>query len=538
MRTLLLLTLLFTLPTLGWSENPPSSKTPAPWARIAGVPQEEPFVAVAVAVDDANVIAAATSTSLYVSQDRGKTWSPRRMLPANAVPTAIAIQSNPRVTLIATNQGLYADADDQGRWTLAFKGIGDAVNASTFVAFLPKAAGHALLGTRNGLFLSDNGGREWRELAIPIDARDVVHAAVDPTGGGSIYVISARGCFIGNLNGEGWRQILTTRHAEEMAGEGSEIEQAGEETDHLPILRAVAVDPSDAGTALVGTAYGVVMSTNQGLSWSALSSTGLGSTAVSRLIAVRQSPLIVYAAANRSVFRLPVGSETWQPLVAGLTGAVHDLAALPGSLLAATDQGLLLSMLSPEAFIDSQSPSAKKPAKNILSDFSHEPDMSQVREVAIRYAEVHPDKIRRWRRQAAWKALLPSFNMGYDHDTSRDVHYDEGSFPSFQIIETRDRSYGMDFSLTWDLDELIWNNDQTSIDTRSKLMVELRDDIVNEVTRIYFERRRLQAALLSAPPVDQKAAVEKELRIQELSALLDGLTGGYFSAHITSPQTQ
>ena len=76
---------------------------------------------------------------------------------------------------------------------------------------------------------------------------------------------------------------------------------------------------------------------------------------------------------------------------------------------------------------------------------------------------------------------------------------------------------------------LIWNSDQTSIDTRSKLMVELRDDIMNEITRTYFERRRLQIEMVTSSPNDLKVSLEKELRLQELTADIDALTGGYFS---------
>ena len=63
-------------------------------------------------------------------------------------------------------------------------------------------------------------------------------------------------------------------------------------------------------------------------------------------------------------------------------------------------------------------------------------------------------------------------------------------------------------------------------------MVQLRNDIVDEVTRTYFERRRLQISLLIDPPSDQPKTLEKELRLQELTALIDGLTGGYFSDHM------
>ena len=63
-------------------------------------------------------------------------------------------------------------------------------------------------------------------------------------------------------------------------------------------------------------------------------------------------------------------------------------------------------------------------------------------------------------------------------------------------------------------------------------MVQLRDDILDEVTRTYFERRRLQIALLTQPPADEKQVIDKELRLQELTAMIDGLTGGYFSTHL------
>ena len=73
---------------------------------------------------------------------------------------------------------------------------------------------------------------------------------------------------------------------------------------------------------------------------------------------------------------------------------------------------------------------------------------------------------------------------------------------------------------------LFWNNAQTTIDIRSKLMVQLRNDIVNEVTRVYFERRRLQIELLREPPESEAKLIETELRVRELTANIDGLTGG------------
>ena len=152
-----------------------------------------------------------------------------------------------------------------------------------------------------------------------------------------------------------------------------------------------------------------------------------------------------------------------------------------------------------------------------------------MREAAILYAEVHPDKIKRWRRQAYLKALLPTVDIGVGRDRTDNVTVDQGTFPKFQLVNTQDQKSGLDLSIKWELAHLIWSDDQTSIDVRSKLMTQLRNDIVDQVTRTYFERRRLQASMLAEPPAEQAGILEKELRLQELTALIDGLTGGYFS---------
>ncbi len=60
-------------------------------------------------------------------------------------------------------------------------------------------------------------------------------------------------------------------------------------------------------------------------------------------------------------------------------------------------------------------------------------------------------------------------------------------------------------------------------------MVQLREDILNEVTRLYFERRRLQMELASNKSITTTQAIEKDLRLQELTASIDALTGGTFS---------
>lgn len=175
-------------------------------------------------------------------------------------------------------------------------------------------------------------------------------------------------------------------------------------------------------------------------------------------------------------------------------------------------------------------------AKEVLARFRHEPTVLEIQQAAVRYAEVHPDKIKRWREAAARKACLPTLSLSGGIDSDENVDIDRGGTndPDTFIIGPNERSFDWSVGLSWNLGEWIWNDDQTSIDVRSRLMVELREEILSEVTHLYFERRKLQAELALAPARDLPILVEKELRLQELTASIDALTDGYLSERLAA----
>ena len=65
-------------------------------------------------------------------------------------------------------------------------------------------------------------------------------------------------------------------------------------------------------------------------------------------------------------------------------------------------------------------------------------------------------------------------------------------------------------------------------------MVQLRNDVLDEVTKLYFERRRLQVELYNNPAQDEKEKLLKRFRLEELTANIDGLTGGYLTRKINN----
>lgn len=66
------------------------------------------------------------------------------------------------------------------------------------------------------------------------------------------------------------------------------------------------------------------------------------------------------------------------------------------------------------------------PAIETMADmealFAHEPSYQEIQQVAMRYAEVHPDKIAAWRRGASLRAFLPQVRYDYDWKDSSETY--------------------------------------------------------------------------------------------------------------------
>ena len=202
-------------------------------------------------------------------------------------------------------------------------------------------------------------------------------------------------------------------------------------------------------------------------------------------------------------------------------GGIHYLTQdNSGSLYAVSDKGLFKTV----------------PRDDLSAiDFTTEPDIRQVQKAAIEYAEVNPEKDCPLEKTSGKKALLPQMSIGIDRNTADLWHWEGGSTTKTDddILRRGRDTVDWDMTLSWDLGDLIWNNDQTSIDTRSKLMVQLRGDILDETTRTYFERLRVKKELNKLKPENQEKIEEKKLRLEELTANLDALTGGYFSRNLS-----
>ncbi|MFT5681794.1 MAG: hypothetical protein ACI8RZ_002712 [Myxococcota bacterium] len=202
--------------------------------------------------------------------------------------------------------------------------------------------------------------------------------------------------------------------------------------------------------------------------------------------------------------------------------------------------GQTLDRLRSEVIIDLQVDTRRKSyssADEVLAEFAVEPDVRQVQAMAQGYARTNPELVDGWLTASRRAYLLPKLNLQYEKELEL---YDTFTYEADDAGDAFIEPYGTRadnddkyvVKLEWRLDKLVMSSEQIRVINESQDIVKLRDKVLDEVTRLYFDRRRLQVELLLAPAGDLRTQLENELRLQELTANLDALTGGSFTASL------
>jgi hypothetical protein len=164
----------------------------------------------------------------------------------------------------------------------------------------------------------------------------------------------------------------------------------------------------------------------------------------------------------------------------------------------------------------------------VLKAFAHEPSVSSLQRAAGRLAEVQPERVRSWLRRANKAALLPQLRLKVGHGAYGVAlsHTSDG----LGYLPSGD-SWRVEGEVTWSLDRLVFDRNELGLSRESQRLASRRELLYTEVARLYFARRRLQVEGLSVPAGEPEApeAVDRALAIDELTAVLDGLTDGAMS---------
>jgi hypothetical protein len=214
----------------------------------------------------------------------------------------------------------------------------------------------------------------------------------------------------------------------------------------------------------------------------------------------------------------PAGSREVGALVGG-PGSLH--AAVGGALLAAE-------------------PGRRAAPRGVLAELPADPPIERVHRAALDFLDLGPARIEEMRRGVRRRGWLPELALvgaaARDRDEGR--AFDE-SFVSGALRQLVDRDEGasndnaLSLSFTWDLADLAFHPEQIDISREAREVIELRDDVLDEITHLYFERRRVLVELAGAEtPAD---AIRLRLRAAELAAGIDAWTGGWFSRALRAP---
>lgn len=496
------------------------------------------LTSLAIDRENPNIIYVGSKGFLFQTLDGGENWKNIFKVPGTnkAVNFIVINSTNSEIIYIATESGIFKSKDGGVNW----QAMPFGVKEDNVLVLLIDSENKGILfaGTERDIFMTKDAGRNWTKSSEGLSGINVKSIAQNYIDRETLFASAKNELFRSEDSGRNWEKIfsvgsITDEYDNEYNKEDELLNSPG----------WVSVDPFNPRIIYLATNRGVFKSKDNGDSWARLLKVGLPNAHIKNLVLPSYNRGFLFTATDEGVFRFSEEENMWKEFYHGLNSKETSFIALnpqQDTLWLVTKNGVYKSKGDIYLVRDIKDAAGKgkisngvyeirraslaDKTKTVLQNFSHEPSYREIQEVAIEYAEVHPEKIAKWRKAAKTKALFPRFSFRIDQD--KGDYYYSGE----RIGEDEDT--GWDITCTWDLGELVWNNDQTLIDVRSKLMVQLRDDILDEVTRLYFERRKLQIELMQNPPKDVGELIDKELRLQELTADIDAMTGGYLSREI------
>ena len=165
------------------------------------------------------------------------------------------------------------------------------------------------------------------------------------------------------------------------------------------------------------------------------------------------------------------------------------------------------------------------------------PSLISLQRAAVATARLEPERIDRWERRMHVAGLAPSLRLrvmrgGTDLLSTSDYN------GNTRLTVGDHNAWQFEVAATWALERLVWHPDEMRVAREAQRMALHREKLLVEVASLDAERRRLlrgiaRQAAGGALHVAESDAEEAQLRLIEVEAVLDGLTGGLFSRTVS-----
>ncbi|QQR90156.1 MAG: hypothetical protein IPJ88_18785 [Myxococcales bacterium] len=155
--------------------------------------------------------------------------------------------------------------------------------------------------------------------------------------------------------------------------------------------------------------------------------------------------------------------------------------------------------------------------------YRHEPSAAEVVSDAIRYARLGPkylDKVRSRARDAGW---VPTLRLGASRVMARDLS-EQQSLSTDKTNLSTDNDLRLEALLVFDFSRFVFSSHEVTVLSQERIRNDARHDLVQSITKAYYERRQLQIER----DVFGKQDLQQMMRIRELGDYLHAMTGGKF----------
>jgi photosystem II stability/assembly factor-like uncharacterized protein len=414
---------------------------------------------------------------------------------------------------VGTVDGLYRSLDGGRTFIRIYQGITSmAERMVNTVATDPSDPNKLLLGTASGLFLSNNRGASFRKT-MNYYMRDSYIREIwfDPEQPGLVHVAMGGSAMASPDGGAHW----ITTHWDEW----------GPRAD----VQSISLGPDNV--RLIGTRDGVFASFQGGEmgSWKRTGFRFVGHT-ILKVLATRD-PRAWYALTSQAL---------WVTLDAGLNWfKVHQLGGHEAPKWIASPRGTdqLWLITNRQIYRLGQPARAarinkrKRTERTLLLDI---PPLVELRLATLRRHELYFGDNQKYRQRGPWAALLPSITAGFHYAPGIDVmrfhDYMHPHWPYRYFNRAFDMGVSFEVFANWNLGRLIFDKRELPHWGRiQRNLGAIRQDITERVHQLYMEYKRVARTLVYNPPADELTRQFLTIRLQEITAYLDSVSGGYWS---------
>jgi len=418
--------------------------------------------------------------------------------------------------LAATADGLRRSRDGGCSWALVLTGPTPRERSINHLARRADDPDIIWAGTGRGLQISNDGGENWEPAGHPfVIASDIRWVDFDRTRPGVIYVGATWGLLRTDDGGKSFGLAFRSPWPPQS------------------LVRQVQIDPHDPTRVWLATADGLLLSEDDGETFERAGGLLFVGTNV-RCLSPGEDPGHMIAATDTEIWETRDSGKNWQIALFGrvqwkITYAMFE-AGRPESMLVLTEAEVL--RYGP--------PTRARPVSEALLEryrrtVAHEPTQAQAVTAALKRANLYRPDLVAYRQAGRWGALLPSVSAVWARQLL-DV-----SAARRQVIDTNqmlpervsDRSGARENSgwavwAKWDLSRLVFSRSEAPIARIGRTNRYAEWSLRSTVINTFQERRRLLYEAFVDEDADPRAGLMRDLRIDELTAHLDVLTGDLF----------